>query len=129
MGLGFFSSPIDDSAVTFLESINVDSYKIASSEIIDIPLLRRVGSTRKPVMLSCGMATLCVFVVAINTLWLSGCSYIVLLKCTAVYPTKYEELNLLTIRHMAKTFSAPVGLSDHSEGWVAPVQLLRWVRA
>lgn len=121
LGLGFFSSPFDDSSVEFLESIQVESYKIASSEIVDLPLLRRVGSTGKPVMLSCGMATLAEIEEAVSTLRDAGCDNIILLKCTAVYPAKYEELNLLTIRHMATTFETPVGLSDHSEGSLAPI--------
>lgn len=114
--MDFFSSPFDPTAVTFLESINVCAYKVASPEIIDIPLLRIIGATRKPVILSTGMATLAEIDEAIGTLRAHGTTDLALLKCTSAYPAPPDEMNLRTISHMSETFGIPVGLSDHSMG-------------
>jgi pseudaminic acid synthase len=116
LGMDFFSSPFDPTAVTFLESIDVCAYKVASPEIVDIPLLRLIGATRKPVILSTGMATLAEIDEAIATLRAHGTTDLALLKCTSAYPAPPGEMNLSTIPHMAETFGIPVGLSDHSMG-------------
>jgi pseudaminic acid synthase len=121
LGLGFLSTPFDATAVEFLESLGVDSYKIASAELIDIPLLKLVGKTRKPVLLSSGMASLAEIDEAVQTLKNAGTKDLVLLKCTTAYPCPPEEMNLLTLPHLAETFDVPVGLSDHSMGHAAAI--------
>ena len=112
--MDFFSSPFDLTAVEFLESMDICAYKIASSEIIDIPLLRAVGATKKPVIMSTGMANLSEIEEAIYELKLAGTTDLMLLKCTSAYPAPIQEMNLLTISHMSKCFNFPVGLSDHT---------------
>jgi pseudaminic acid synthase len=121
LGMGFLSTPFDSTAVDFLESIEVQSYKVASSELVDIPLLKCIGATGKPVLLSCGMATLAEIEEAVSTLKLAGTEDIVLLKCTSAYPCPPAEMNLHTLRNMATTFNLPVGLSDHSMGYAAAI--------
>lgn len=121
LGMDFLSTPFDSTAVEFLERMEVQSYKVASSELVDIPLLKCIGATGKPVLLSCGMATLMEINEAINTLKKAGTENIVLLKCTSAYPCPPAEMNLHTIPHMAETFNLPVGLSDHSMGYGATV--------
>jgi pseudaminic acid synthase len=121
LGLGFLSTPFDATAVEFLEGLGVESYKIASAEMIDIPLLKLVGATRKPVLLSSGMANLAEIDEAVQTLRQAGTQDLVLLKCTTAYPCPPEEMNLLTMQHMAQTFGVPVGLSDHSMGHAAAI--------
>lgn len=121
LGMGFLSTPFDSTAVEFLERMEVQSYKVASSELVDIPLLKCVGATGKPVLLSCGMATLAEIEEAVTALRLAGSEDIVLLKCTSAYPCPPAEMNLHTLPHMAKTFNLPVGLSDHSMGHAAAV--------
>lgn len=116
LGMDFFSSPFDPTAVVFLESIGVAAYKVASPEIIDIPLLRLIGSTRKPVIMSTGMATLSEIDEAVRTLRDSGTTDLLLLKCTSAYPAPASEMNLRTIPHMAQSFEVSVGLSDHTMG-------------
>ena len=114
LGMPLFSSPFDKSAVEFLETLNVPAYKIASFELIDIPLLRQVGSTGKPVILSTGMAALSEIREAVQTLYQAGTSEIALLKCTSAYPAPPESMNLRTISSLIQEFSCPCGLSDHS---------------
>jgi N-acetylneuraminate synthase len=121
LGIDFFSSPFDLTAVDFLESINICAYKIASPEINDIPLLRAVGATKKPVFMSTGMATLSEIEEAVNALRSSGANQLILLKCTSAYPAPPEEMNLSTIPHMSECFGVPVGLSDHSMNSAVPV--------
>lgn len=121
LGMGFLSTPFDTTAVEFLESMGVQSYKIASSELVDIQLLEIVGATGKPVLLSCGMASLAEIDEAVKTLRQAGTEEIVLLKCTSAYPCPISEMNLRTIPHMSATFGLPVGLSDHSMGYAAAV--------
>lgn len=121
LGMIAFSTPFDFTAVDFLENLNVPAYKIASSELVDIPLMRRVAATGKPVILSTGMGTLAEIDEAVRTLRDAGCSELILLKCTAAYPAPIEEANLATIPHMAQLFDAVSGLSDHTPGSTAPV--------
>lgn len=121
LGMGFLSTPFDSTAVDFLERMEVQSYKVASSELVDIALLRCIGATGKPVLLSCGMATLSEIEEAVKTLKLAGTENIVLLKCTSAYPCPPDQMNLYTLPHMAATFDLLVGLSDHSMGYAAAV--------
>ncbi len=121
LGLLCFSSPFDATAVDFLETLGVPMYKVASFELVDVPLLEKVGSTGKPVILSTGMASLAEIDEAVATLRRSGCRELALLKCTSAYPAPPEEMNLRTIPHLAVAFGVRVGLSDHSPGFAAPV--------
>ena len=120
-GLIFFSSVFDNTSVDFLEKMNVALYKVASFEVVDIPLLERIGKTRKPVIMSRGMASLEEVKLAIQTLRKAGCPAVALLHCVSSYPAKYEEMNLATIPDLAKKFKSVVGISDHSPGIVVPI--------
>ncbi len=113
-GLVFFSTPFDNTAVDFLEKMNVPLYKIASFEVVDIPLLQRIGRTKKPVIMSRGMASIEEIDLAIKTLRDFGCPDIIILQCISSYPAKPEEMNLATIPDISKRFSVVSGLSDHS---------------
>ncbi len=116
-GMLAFSSPFDESAVDFLESLDVPAYKIASFENTDIPLLKRVARTGKPVIMSTGVATLAEIDEAVRTLKAHGCRELVILKCTSTYPASPETSNIRTIQHMAGLFEdVLVGLSDHTMG-------------
>jgi len=121
LGLDLFSSPFDTTAVDFLEKMKVPVYKIASAEIVDLPLLRIIAQTGKPVIMSTGMATLAEIDEAVHTVREAGCEQLALLKCTSAYPTPPEETNLRTIPHLAEAFGVPVGLSDHTLGIAVPV--------
>ncbi len=114
LGMDLFSSPFDATAVEFLEQMNVPAYKIASFEIVDVPLLKKVAATRRPVIVSTGMANQQEIRLALDTLRAGGCDQIALLKCTSAYPASADSMNLRTMADMAQRFQTPVGLSDHS---------------
>jgi len=120
-GLIPFSTPFDASAVDFLESLEVPCYKIASFENGDLPLIRRVAATGKPLILSTGMATLAELVEAVETARAAGCRDLVLLKCTSSYPAEPTDANLLTLPHLAQLFDCQAGLSDHTLGTAVAV--------
>ncbi len=120
-GMIAFSTPFDESAVDFLESLHVPLYKIASFENTDLPLLKKVAATGKPVIMSTGMASVADLDEAVKTLKANGCKDLVLLKCTSTYPATPENTNLLTIPHLASLFNCQVGLSDHTMGIGAAV--------
>jgi pseudaminic acid synthase len=121
LGLTLFSTPFDDTAVEFLESMSVPAYKIASFELVDTALLQRVAQTKRPIIMSTGMATLSEIDQAMTTLREAGAEQIALLKCTSAYPAVPEEMNLRTIPHLAEAFGVPVGLSDHTLDLAVPV--------
>lgn len=115
-GLVCFSSPFDETAVDFLESLNVPAYKIASFENNHLPLIRKVAATGKPIIISTGMATLAELYEAMTAAREAGCKDLVLLKCTSTYPALPENSNILTIPHMRDLFECEIGLSDHTLG-------------
>ena len=121
LGMDCFSTPFDDTAVDFLEGMNVPAHKIASFELVDTELLKKVAATGKPVIMSTGMATLAEIDEAVRTLREAGCHQLALLKCTSAYPSLPEDMNLRTIPHLAEAFHVPVGLSDHTLGIAVPV--------
>jgi len=115
-GLICFSTPFDESAVAFLKRLGNPIYKVASFEVVDIPLLRAIGKTRKPVIVSRGMASVSEIKMAITTLRKSGAREIVVLQCVSAYPAKVEDMNLATIPDIRKRFGVLAGLSDHTLG-------------
>ena len=121
IGLVCFSSPFDNTAVDFLEEINVPAYKVASLEITDLPLIEYIASKGKPVIISTGIATLADIEAAVNACKKVGNHQIALLKCTSAYPAPLEEANLRTIPNLADTFKTVVGFSDHTLGISAPM--------
>jgi pseudaminic acid synthase len=121
LGMVYFSSPFDFSAVDFLENLNVPMYKIASFEITDTNLIRYCAKKQKPMIISTGVATLTDIELAIETCRSVGNNQITLLKCTSSYPAPLNEVNLLTISDMKRRFGCEVGLSDHTMDTVAPV--------
>jgi len=121
IGLDCFSSPFDSTAVDFLEKMNVPAWKIASFELVDLPLIRRVAKTGKPVIMSTGMASLEEIGEAVAAAREAGCEQLALLKCTSSYPARFDEMNLRTIPDLLACFDVPVGLSDHSPGSAVPV--------
>jgi len=120
-GLIGFSTPFDETAVDFLEDLQVPAYKIASFENTDWPLLKKVAATGKPVIMSTGAATISQLGEAVDVLRNAGCEDLVLLKCTSTYPSSPENTNLLSIPHMRELFNCFVGLSDHTMGIGAAV--------
>jgi pseudaminic acid synthase len=121
MGLDLFSTPFDHSAVEFLERMQVPAYKIASFELVDLPLIERAARTGKPLIVSTGMATLAEIDEAVRAARGAGAKAIALLKCTSAYPAVPAEMQLGTIPHLAAAFGLPVGLSDHTLGIAVPV--------
>src|SRR5579871_4045060 len=119
--LDLFSSPFDPSAVDFLEKMNVPAYKVASFELVDIPLIQKMAATGKPLIMSTGMATEEEIAEAVQAARHAGATQIALLKCTSAYPAAPEEMNLRTIPELARRFDVPVGLSDHTMGIAVPV--------
>jgi N-acetylneuraminate synthase len=116
LGLQLFSTPFDDSSVDFLLSLDIPVFKVASFEVVDLPLLKRIASTGKPIIMSTGMATLSEIDEAVRAVQSTGNNAIALLKCTSAYPAPPEEMNLRTIPFLSEAFEAPVGLSDHTLG-------------
>ena len=116
VGLDLFSSPFDATAVDFLEAMNVPAFKVASFEIVDLPLIRRIAATGKPVIISTGMSSLAEIDDAVRAAREGGACEIVLLKCTSAYPAPATSMNLRSIPHLADAFGVPVGLSDHTLG-------------
>jgi N-acetylneuraminate synthase len=115
-GMLCFSTPFDETAVDFLESLAVPAYKIASFENVHLPLIRKVAATGKPIIMSTGMATLSELDEAVRAARDAGNQHLVLLKCTSTYPASAENSNLLTIPHLRQLFDCEVGLSDHTLG-------------
>jgi len=115
-GLVCFSSPFDETAVDFLEALNVPAYKIASFENSHLPLIKKVAATGKPMIISCGMATIAELDEAVVTARNAGCKDLILLKCTSTYPASPKNTNILTIPHLRDLFNCEVGLSDHTMG-------------
>ena len=116
LGMIPFSTPFDGTSVDFLESLNVPCYKIASFENTDLPLIRKVAATGKPMIISTGMASIAELDETVRAAREAGCKELVLLKCTSTYPATPENTNLLTIPHLQTLFNCEVGLSDHTMG-------------
>ena len=116
LGLIAFSAPFDETAVEFLEDLGTPCYKVASFENADLPLIRKVASTGKPMIISIGMATLAELDESVRTARAAGCKDLILLKCTSTYPATPENSNLKTIPHLRALFDCQVGLSDHTLG-------------
>jgi len=121
VGITLFSSPFDFSSVTFLESLNMPAYKIASPEVIDLPLVRRIAQTGKPIIMSSGNATIAELNDAIAIMIEENVQNFALLKCTSEYPASPKDINLKTIPNMQEIFKCPVGLSDHTLGTAIPI--------
>lgn len=121
VGIDFFSTPFDKTAVDFLESIGIEFYKIASFEVVDIPLIEYVASKNKPIIMSTGMATLGEIEDAVNAVRRQNNNQLALLHCSSAYPAITEEMNLQTMVNMKEIFGVPVGLSDHSMGSLGAV--------
>jgi len=115
-GLDFFSTPFDVTAVDFLENLRIPVFKVASFEIVDLPLLKKIAGTGKPVIVSTGMSSLAEIDEAVATLKNEGTKDIALLKCTSAYPASPSGMNLLTIPYLSESYNVPIGLSDHSLG-------------
>ncbi len=120
-GLDLFSTPFDVTAVDFLEEMNVPAHKLASFELVDIPLIQKIANTGKPMIMSTGMASLQEIEEAVQVARQAGATQIALLKCTSAYPATPEEMNLRTIPELSRYFDVPAGLSDHTLGIAVPV--------
>jgi N-acetylneuraminate synthase len=121
MGLHLFSTPFDPTAVDFLETMDVPAYKVASFELVDLPLIEKIARAGKPIIMSTGMATLAEITEAVQAARRAGATELALLKCTSAYPAPPESMNLRTIPHLAEAFGMPAGLSDHTLGIAVPV--------
>lgn len=121
LGLIYFSTPFDETAVDFLEKFQVPCYKIASLEIVDLPLIRKAAATGKPLIISTGGSTLGEISAAVQAAREGGCKELILLKCTSAYPTSPTDSHLRTIPHLAACFNTLVGLSDHTLGLGVPI--------
>jgi pseudaminic acid synthase len=121
LGMHLFSSAFDSTAVDFLEQMKVPAHKVASFELVDIPLIQKMARTGKPLIMSTGMATVDEIEEALHAAREAGAKQIALLKCTSAYPAPPNEMNLRTIPEMARRFGVPVGLSDHTMGIAVPV--------
>jgi pseudaminic acid synthase len=121
LGLDFFSSAFDETAVDFLENVGVPAYKLASCELVDIPLLQKISRTGKPLIISTGMATIEEIKEAVDSARQAGAVQIALLRCTSAYPALPSEMNLRTIPELARRFEVPVGLSDHTMDMAVPI--------
>lgn len=121
LGLDFFSTPFDRTAVDFLDGLGVPVFKVASFELVDLPLIEYLASKGKPIILSTGMATIGEIQEAIQAARRAGATQLALLKCTSAYPAPPEEMNLRAIPALAETFGVPIGLSDHTLGTAIPV--------
>lgn len=120
-GLDLFSSPFDLTAVDFLEELDMPAYKVASFEINDIPFIRKIARTGKPIIMSTGIAYLSDIDLAVRTCLEEGNDNVILLKCTSAYPSPYEDMNIRTIPSLAETFDCIAGLSDHSMGYAVDI--------
>lgn len=120
-GLILFSSPFDFSSIEFLEKLNMPAYKIASPELIDLPFVRRVAQTKKPIIMSTGNATLSQINDAVAIMIEENVKDLIILKCTSEYPAPPENINLKTIQNLKDIFKCPVGLSDHTIGSAIPI--------
>lgn len=121
VGLDFLSTPFDKTSVDFLEDIGIEFYKIASFELVDIPLIEYVASKGKPIIMSCGMASIEEIEEAVNACLKYENNKIILLKCCSQYPANYSDMNIAVIEDMKQRFNFPIGLSDHSLGSLASV--------
>jgi len=121
LGMDLFSSAFDETAVDFLEQMGVPAHKVASFELVDIPLIEKMARTGKPLIMSTGMASIEEIEEAVSAARRAGASQVALLKCTSAYPARAEDMNLRTIPELALRFQVPVGLSDHTMGVAVPV--------
>lgn len=121
VGITLFSSPFDFSSIEFLENLNMPAYKIASPEVIDLPLVRRIAQTGKPIIMSSGNATIAQINDAVAIMLEENVKDFALLKCTSEYPASPKDINLKTMQNMQDIFKCPVGLSDHTLGSAIPI--------
>lgn len=121
LGMDFLSTPFDKTAVDFLDSIGTEFYKIASFELVDIPLIKYVARKQKPIIMSTGMGSVGEIERAVNAVKSEGNDRLILLKCSSAYPAVPEDMNLKTIKVLSEMFEVPVGLSDHSMGYLGAV--------